>query len=391
MGIALFWAPLGWVWLVPLLYFLAVLLGQGVIVWLAAHMPDLTPEMVESGSLPVEVSVIIPARNEGGDLERCLDDLGRQDLLQHGGRMEVVVVDGGSTDGTAASARAHPLAPVVLDEPPLPEGWVGKNWACHQGAARVHGEVLLFLDADVRLHPSAVRAGVSRLRSTGADLVTFAARIEMEGFWERVVMPLFVQFVLLYFLAPRVNLDRSSRAMANGQFMCFSRAGYQRSGGHLGVKGAVLEDVRLAQEVKRRGGRVRIFWAPELLSTRMYSNRREMAEGILKNLHGTRFSALRQIVLASAIFLYFLSPFLAVGLALLGWLPAPWLLFSLLLVLLTAVKQVGFQRAVDVPLRYGLLYPVGCVYYLGLFARSLAQGLRGGKVTWKGRTYDMDA
>ena len=381
-----------WGWVLPALYFLVLFLGQGAIVLLALRMPGLDPSEIPAGAGPTSarVSVIIPARNEREDLSRCLDDLRAQDWVQRGGWMETLVIDGGSTDGTAEMARRHPLAPTVLEEPPLPEGWVGKNWACHQGALQAKGDRLLFLDADVRLAPAAVRAAVVRQAETGADLLTFAARVVMEGFWEKVVLPLYVQFVLLFYLAPHVNRDDSSRAMANGQFMFFTRAGYERSGGHLSVRGVVLEDVRLAQEIKRRGGKLRVFWCPELVSTRMYTSRKEMGEGLLKNLHGTRFSFGRQLGLALVVFLFFLSPFLVLALALLGLLSWPWAVVAFAIVVLTVLKQVAFQRAVRAPRAYGLLYPVGCAYYLVLFARSLALGLRGGKVLWKGRAYDID-
>ena len=374
----------------PLLYFLVVFLGQGAIVLLAYRMPSRRARDVGTATWPRRVSVIVPARNEREDLRRCLDDLARQDLVRGGGSLEVIVVDGASTDGTAKMAEAHPLAPRVVPEPPLPAGWVGKNWACHHGAREARADRLLFLDADVRLAPAALRAALLHQDATGADLVSFAARIVMTGFWERVVMPLYVQFVLLYFLTPRVNVDTSSRAMANGQFMLFRREAYRRIGGHARVAGAVLEDVRLAQNVKQGGGKVRVLWTPELVHTRMYADRREMSEGILKNLHGTRFSASRQVVLAIAIFTYFLSPFLVLGLVGVGLLGGAWLLAAAALVGLTLAKQVGFQRALHAPAAYGLLYPLGCAYYIGLFARSLHRGLGGGTVTWKGRTYQMN-
>lgn len=375
--------------LLPLGYFLALFLGQGAIVLLAYQMPSLSPEGTGSLVSTPSVTVIVPARNEAQELARCLDDLGAQDYPPRGGRMDVIVVDGGSTDGTAEVARGHPLHPTVLLEPPLPADWVGKNWACHQGVQNAQGELLLFLDADVRLAPEAVRAAVAHLQSTQAQLVTFAAKVVMEGFWERVVMPLYIQFVLLYFVTPRVNNDRSSRAMANGQFLLFDRKGYQLCGGHERVHAAVLEDVRLAQELKRAGGRLRIVWAPELVQTRMYADRREMSEGILKNLHGTRFSVGRQLGLALALFVFFLSPFVVLLLWGLGWLPFLWGLVAVLLVLATAAKQVGFQGAVGAPRGYGLLYPLGCVFYLGLFARSIRRGLGSAEVSWKGRSYRM--
>ena len=378
-----------WTTLLLALYGIVVFLGQGAPVVLAYGMPSLGPRDDAAAKPSPEVSVIIAARNEEEDLPACLDDLLHQDLRARGGRMEVLVVDGGSTDRTAEVARAHPLGPRVIPEPPLPPGWVGKNWACHTGSREARGDALLFLDADVRLAPEAVRVALARLESTGADLLTLAARVVMEGFWERVVLPLYTQFVLTYFRSPHVNDDGSERAMANGQFMLFSRAGYEKVGGHAAVRGDILEDVRLAQEVKRRGGRIRLYWAPDLLTTRMYRNRKELREGLLKNLHGTRFSLGRQVGFAAAILAFFLSPFVLAGLGVWegNWI---WVAVAGFLIAVTLAKQAGFQRALRAPLRYALTYPLGCLFYLDLLARSIHRGTTDRQVTWKGRTYAMD-
>lgn len=177
--------------------------------------------------------------------------------------------------------------------------------------------------------------------------------------------------------------------MANGQFMLFSRAGYEKVGGHAAVRGDILEDVRLAQEVKRRGGRIRLYWAPDLLTTRMYRNRKELREGLLKNLHGTRFSLGRQVGFAAAILAFFLSPFVLAGLGVWerNWI---WVAVAGFLIAVTLAKQAGFQRALRAPLRYALTYPLGCLFYLDLLARSIHRGTTDRQVTWKGRTYAMD-
>jgi chlorobactene glucosyltransferase len=372
-----------------IVYFLIVLGGQGVPVVLAYLMPELGPAEEPPPSPAPRVSVIIPTRNEALDLGVCLDDLQAQDYGAGGGSLEVLVIDGGSTDGTADIARAHPLRPTVIPEPPLPTGWVGKSFACYLGAKVASGERLLFLDADVRLAPSTLRVALATQDATKADLLSLATRIEMKSFWERVVLPLTVQFILTYFVTPRVNRDGSSRAMANGQFLLFRRESYERIGGHLAVRGDILEDVRLAQEVKARGGRVRVYWAPDLVWTRMYRNRTELHEGLLKNLHGTRFSAPRQAAFLLGILAFFLSPF-----ALLGY--GIWnanlsvVLVAGALLILTLAKQVGFQRALRASPWYALLYPLGCLYYVVLLLESIGRGLRGRSVTWKGRSYDME-
>ena len=373
-------------------YLLLVLVGQGVPVLFAYRMPRF-PESAsgEGGNLP-SLAVIVPARNEEGSLRACLDSLAAQDYRSSGGSLEVIVVDGNSSDRTREVARAHPLGATVLDEPPLPKGWVGKNWACHQGYQRSRGEYLLFLDSDLVLAPSVLRRAVLQARREGTGLLSLASRIVMQGFWERVVMPLFTQFVLVYFVAPRTNVDASRRAMANGQFMLFTRGCYGSVGGHAAIRGTVLEDVRLAQRVKGQGHRLRVYWAPDLVSTRMYANRKEMREGLLKNLHGTRFSAFRQLALAGLVAFFFLGPPAILLAGAIGAIPPIWGILSGLLVAVTAAKQVGFQRTLEGggTGAYGLLYPLGALFYLGLFASSLARGLAGREVTWKGRAYPMD-
>ena len=379
---------------VAIVYFLVILVAQGLPVVLSLRMPRLEEEEATATEPPAELptlSVIVPARNEEEDLRACLDSLERQDYRGRGGGLEVIVVDGGSSDGTATVARTHPMGARLLEEPPLPPGWVGKNWACQKGSEVARGSMLLFLDADVRLAPTTLRRAVRRAQKDRSTLLSLAAHIEMGSFWERVVMPLFTQFVLLYFVAPRVNRPDSSRAMANGQFMLFTRVGYQQLGGHSLVRGYVLEDVQLAREVKRRGLGLTLYWDPEGVSTRMYAHRAEMREGLLKNLHGTEFSAARQLGFLAALALLYFGPFVTLGLSLAGLLPGVWALLSALLVVLTAGKQCAFQRALEGGKDglFGLLYPVGIGYYLGLFASSLRRGLGDGSVDWKGRSYPV--
>ncbi|HTT44449.1 MAG TPA: glycosyltransferase family A protein [Thermoplasmata archaeon] len=374
-----------WVELVLLAISVGVLLYQGFALLLAAQMPrlDPSPPTTVRDALPT-VSVIIAARNEEQDLPATLDDL----LVQDYPGLEIIVVEDGSTDRTGAVIDARAPAVRRVDPPPLPDGWVGKSWACWNGARAATGEWFLFMDADVRTHPTAVRTTMEWALREHADLTTIAPQVEMRTFWERLVLPFYIQVVLTYFRTPHVNRPGSKTAMANGQYWLTPRTTYEAMGGHEAIRSIVLEDVAIARRYRAAGRAIRVAWAPRLAETRMYRNRKEMFEGLLKNIHGTEFSAARLVGSIAGLIGLFLLP--------LGLLPLGLLTGSLALTVMGGIlyfalfgKHVVFARAVGSRAVYGLLFPIAVAYYVVLVATSLGRGLRGKPVAWKGRAYPM--
>jgi chlorobactene glucosyltransferase len=374
----------GWT-LVLIVYALLVLIFQGVPLYLAVQMPHLRGPRSTRPVAPVPlVSVIIPARNEEEDLGACLDAL----LAQTYPSTELLVVDGGSTDGTRAVARSRGPRISLLEEPPLPQGWVGKNWACWYGAQQASGEYLLFTDADVRASPDTVWTAVEWAQRDRADLVTFASRIEMVGVWEKIVLPFYIQMVLTYFRTPRVNRPDSRAAMANGQFLLVRKSDYEETGGHAAIHDRVLEDVALAQRFRQTGKALRVAWTPELVSTRMYRTERDMYDGILKTVSGVRFSATRQLAFAIGLVVFYWLPLALLPIGLLTG--SIWgTVFGAILWLALFGKHVAFNRGARASPAYGLLFPVAVGYYLVLVLDSLGRGLRGRPVEWKGRSYQL--
>lgn len=359
-----------------------VLLYQGAALYFAAKMPH-----IGLGPLPQPmrwptVSAIVAARNEEAEIGACLDGL----LAQEYPSLEVIVVDGGSTDRTRELVEARGARIRLIDEPPLPPGWVGKNFACDVGSRAATGEYLLFVDADVRLEPQAIRTTVAWSLAEHAPLTSLAPRVETVGLWEQTVLPFYVQMVLTYFRAPRANLDRSRAAIANGQYLLVERAAYERLGGHSAVRGVVLEDIAIARRFRDAGERLRFGWAPELLTTRMYQDRKEMFEGISKNIQGTEFSLARQLGFALALVGFFWLPLAVLPL---GLLTGTWVVTALGAVLFLALfgKHVAFAQGAKSPAVSGLLYPVAVGFYLVAVAESVRRGLRDEPVPWKGRRY----
>jgi glycosyltransferase involved in cell wall biosynthesis len=197
------------------------------------------------------VSVLLPVRDEAHRVAACLESLLAQ---RHVPDLRVIVLDDGSSDGTADVVRAVGGERVTLVSGAAPPaGWLGKPYACHQLAAHADGDILVFVDADVVLRPDAVAAAVALL--DGFDLLSPYPRLLAVSPGERLVQPL-LAWSWLTFLPLRA-MERSRRpslAAAGGQFLVLTRTGYDRAGGHAAVRGEVLEDIALARRVSRRAG-----------------------------------------------------------------------------------------------------------------------------------------
>ena len=224
------------------------------------------------------VSVLLPVRDEAHRVRPCLDALLRQGH-------EVLVLDDGSTDGTADVVRAAGAR--LLTGAPLPQGWLGKPHACQQlaDAADPASEVLVFVDADVVLSPGAVDAAVALLERLDLDLVSPYPRQDAPG-PTRLVQPL-QQWSWLAFLPLRwaERSRRTSLTAATGQLLVVRRSTYDRAGGHAAVRDQVVEDLALLRNVKRAGGRGVVVDGTRIATCRMYDDWQQLAAGYGKSLH----------------------------------------------------------------------------------------------------------
>ena len=229
------------------------------------------------------VSMLLPVRDEAHRVEACLRSLLAQDGVRD---REIVVLDDGSTDGTADVVRRIGGDRVrLLQGEALPAGWLGKPWACAQLAEAATGDVLVFVDADVVLEPRAVAATVALLDDAALDFASPYPRQLADGPVPRLVQPL-LQWSWLTFLPLRLaeRSFRASLAAANGQLLAVRRAAYERAGGHAAVRGEVLEDVDLARALKRTGARGGIVDGTAIATCRMYAGWPDLREGYAKSL-----------------------------------------------------------------------------------------------------------
>lgn len=336
---------------------------------------------------PPRVSVILPVRNQEGSVAACVESLLSLDYPD----LEILAVEGGSEDRTREILAQYEPRIRVLEEPPLPDGWVGKNWACWQGYRAAQGDLLLFTDGDTRHGADLLRRAVAYLQQEELDVLTLYPRLRVETFWERAVLPLMIFLIGLTHRGTWVNRPDSKWAIGNGQFLLFRREAYEALGGHAAVRDRVDEDYRLARRTAEAGRRIVMADAREALEVRMYTSLRDVWYGFAKNAFpGLDFSLAKTTRGVAGLFLMMVLPFLllAAG-ALEALLGAPSLLLpagGFLTALVTARTAVAFAY-LGTPLRHALVLPVASLVIMGILLDSARRYLRGGGVAWKGRTY----
>jgi Glycosyl transferase family 2 len=320
-----------------------------------------------------KVSVLLPVRDEEAHVIACLATV----LAQRGvPDLEILVLDDESQDQTSALLETVVDPRVtVLSGCALPDGWLGKPWACQQLADAATGEVLVFLDADVRLASSGLAATVAMLDHL--DLVSPYPRQEAGTLAERLVQPL-LQWTWLTFLPLRLAETSSlpSLAAANGQLIAVRREAYNRAGGHRAVRGEVIEDVALLRAVKRSGGRGTVVDGTAVATCRMYDGGRAMADGYTKSLWSAFGSpTAAAAVMGTLVVLYVVPPVAALRGSRTG-------LFGYAAGVtgrVVSARRTGGRVWPD-----AFLHPLSILALAGLTARSV-RGRRAGTLSWKGR------
>jgi cellulose synthase/poly-beta-1,6-N-acetylglucosamine synthase-like glycosyltransferase len=352
-----------------------VALGSGLALAGAGHAAlnaRLLRRPPSTGDGLVDAAVLVPARDEAATITDVLRPLVEQ--------ASVAVLDDGSSDGTGDLARAAG-ARVIVGTPP-PPGWLGKPWACAQLAAATTADVLVFVDADVRVADGAVAAAIGLLNEAALDIVCPFPRQLAETPAERLVQPL-LQWSWLTTLPLRVaeRSPRPSLTAACGQFVVVRRVALERAGGFAAVRGAVLDDLALVRAVKASGGRGGVVDGTDLASGRMYAGLPELRDGYGKSLWSAFGSRPRSIAVLGLLGLIYVLPPLAAlrgsRVGALGYLAG------------VASRVIAARRTGGRAIPDAFAHPASVVA-VGYLTFASQRARRRGTLRWKGRVVSWD-
>jgi chlorobactene glucosyltransferase len=368
-----------------LLFIIIALLG---VVLLITLFNALTAPMLKSApaiKTAPRVSVLVPARNEEKNIGACLEGLINQDYPN----WEIFVLDDNSSDRTAAivqqfSARARRIK--LLAGAPLPAGWLGKNWACHQLSEQATGEIFIFTDADNRYAPSAVSHTLGWMQKFNLGLLSAFCHQITKTLPEKLAVPVVNMLVYSYLPLWLTYYSKDAAlAAANGQWLAFTREAYQRTGGHRTVRNHVVEDVELSRLAKRCGEKILAVSARDTVFSRMYHSGREVWEGYSKNLFGLmNFKAAPFFMVLTLLFFIHVAPYILV------WFKpftALALIAIVINVLIRFILAIKFAQPFFVST---LLHPFSILYTILIGLNSYRCHKTGG-LKWKGRLMEASA
>ncbi len=230
-----------------------------------------------------QVSILLPARNEAGRvLAGCVRSILAQDYMH----FEIIAVDDCSTDSTpeilsGLAAKDSRLRVIAGTDPPA--GWLGKPWALQQALENSRADWLLATDADMMFHPGTLSTSLTCALDKGYDALTLIPRFDAHSFWERVFVPTWLWRLVFLMALGGLNDPARRKAKAMGGFLLLRRAALEQCGDFGAVKSELAEDVCLAELLKKAGARVRIEYAPGLISTRMYSGFTDLWQSCSRN------------------------------------------------------------------------------------------------------------
>ena len=326
-----------------------------------------------------ELTILIPARNEVLYIETTLRSLSEQGLNH-----QIILIDDGSTDGTAAlAASLHLPNLVIIPGQPLAPGWSGKLWALEQGRMLAQTKYLLLLDADINLQPGLVPSLLAKLKQDDLQFISLMAFLRMETGWEKILMPAFIYFFKLLYPFRLSNSTNRLVAAAAGGCILIDRSVLAEIGGFSAVKGQLIDDCALASRVKNHGSKTWIGLTHAALSQRRYEDLQTIWEMVTRTAFTQlKYSGLLLIVCTFLMLSAFVTPIAGIfsGHVISITLSC----FTMLLMTASYLPTLKYYR---VNRLWACALPLAGLLYLLMTWGSAINHWLGIGASWKGRNY----
>jgi glycosyltransferase involved in cell wall biosynthesis len=349
-------------------------------------VPDLLlPQYNLSPAGNPSITVIVPARNEADDIAATLHSLLAQDYPN----LQIIAIDDRSTDNTGAIidtiAAQHPDNLRVLHVTELPSGWLGKTHAMALAARQAPTDYLLFTDADVLFHPTAIRLSLANAVATSADHLVIVPTTLIHR-WDEAAILGFIQIFSLWAARPwRIaNPKAKHDAIGIGAFNLLRRSAYLEIGGFESLSMEIIEDLGLGSRVKRAGLAQRITFGRGLVSLHWASGVVGLVNVMTKNL----FSAFRFYIWLALLGCLWLLVFCVA--------PAVGLFFAstrVAAILTLAAVTYAYRllsRHSGISTWNALFFPFSALVLAFALLRSMLFTFKQGGVIWRGTFYSLD-
>ncbi len=322
-----------------------------------------------------DITVLIPARNEADVIKETLSSL--TDQVPN---LKIVLIDDQSTDNTIEQAHSLSLKNLkIINGSELPEGWSGKLWALEQGRRETHSELILLLDADIKLKPGTLQTLINKLETDDLDFISLMAQLRMENVWEKLLMPSFIYFFKLLYPFRLSNNGHPLIAAAAGGCILLKREILENIGGFDSLRSALIDDCTLARKFRDQGKNTWIGLTHSAISLRPYDQLNEIWQMVARTAYTQlRYSPLLLILCTILLFFAYVIPLICL------------FYFPLLATLTLAVMLFTFLPVVkyyDLNLLWVFGLPVAGFLYLLMTWTSAFRYHRGEKSRWKDRSY----
>lgn len=354
--------------------------------WLSGEREEAEQDKYREPKVWPRVTAVIPARNEADMLPGSLTSLVKQD---YPGEFSIVLVDDGSTDGTADVARAIAAGSnrdvTIVTGAALPPKWTGKVWAMHQGIAtasssEIPPDYLLLTDADIGYRPNVLKSLIVSATANGRAMTSVMAKLKCESLAERWLVPAFIFFFEMLYPFRRVNRPASQTAAAAGGCMLVNRTALERAGGIAAIRGALIDDCALGKLLKTQGP-IWLGLSDRVLSLRAYETFDDIRRMVARSAYAQlRYSPILLVGTVAAMLVIYVAP---PALAVLAGYPA-----NLLGAATTLLMFLAYQptlRFYNRSALWGFALPLIAMAYVGFTLDSAYQHKRGRGGLWKGR------